>query len=162
MLKQQASCSSSGTDRVDLFAVGGEDGLTPLHDAIQNKHFSIVSMYLDAITANDRRTGDDGLIRMVKMKTGEEGKTVWGYTRDSADMTALIQVWRQPFSFFAAFRREKQLTKTIVALPLLVVTISLCSQEKQAEALITSESSRFANLFALFTHHGLSLRQAFL
>ena len=100
MLKQQASCSNSGTDRVDLFAVAGEDGLTPLHDAIQNKHFSIVSMYLDAITANDRRTGDDGLIRMVKMKTGEEGKTVWGYTRDSADMTALIQVWQQPFSFF--------------------------------------------------------------
>ena len=109
VLKQQASCSNSGTDRVDLFAVGGEDGLTPLHDAIQNKHFSIVSMYLDAITANDRRTGDDGLIRMVKMKTGQEGKTVWGYAKDSADMTALIQVWQQPFSFFAAFRREKQL-----------------------------------------------------
>ena len=97
VFKQQASSSNSGgsgKDRVDLFVVGGEDGLTPLHDAIHHKHFSIVSMYLDAIIANDRKTGDNGLIRMVKMKTGE-GKTVWGYTQDSADMSALIQVWPQ-------------------------------------------------------------------
>jgi len=75
---------SSCIGTVDLWAEGGEDRLTPLHDAVQCGHFAIVSMILDALI----KTGS-GLERMLEQKTAS-GNSVLDLAAANPDMKLFI------------------------------------------------------------------------
>ena len=54
---------------VDLFALGGDDKITALHDAVQCGHFAIVSLILDALIASDKKSGQNSLRKMLEMRS---------------------------------------------------------------------------------------------
>ena len=55
------------------------------------RHFSIVSMYLDAILDNDKNTGDNGLRRICEIVTQPDGKRLYDYAVGNPDMLELIR-----------------------------------------------------------------------
>ena len=48
-------------------------------------------MYLDAIVDNDKKTGDNGLRRILEIETKPDGKRLYDYALGNQDMLALIK-----------------------------------------------------------------------
>jgi len=137
---------SSSIGTVDLWAEGGEDRLTPLHDAVQCGHFAIVSMILDALI----KTGS-GLERMLEQKTAS-GNSVIDLAAANPDMKLFID------NKVAENKKKKQQTdeksggKTPAALAPAAAGTSSDSQLTQVKFLPSSSPTKYLLLCAAFLY----------
>jgi len=83
------------TSRVDLLWKGGEDKVTPFHEAVQNNSLEVVSLFLETVAKEGAKfPGVDGPGSLLSVKTGS-GKIAIELS-GSDEMTALLGMYGNP------------------------------------------------------------------